>query len=86
VSVSHVHDEVEQRLLSNLAMVNDWLKFAETNYTDVVHARSRDDLAAQIIVNSRITLAKPHLFGIATWFFAAAAVAALAAVQLSVVT
>ncbi|HEY7037011.1 MAG TPA: Pycsar system effector family protein [Thermomicrobiales bacterium] len=184
MSVSHGHDEVEQRLLSILAMVNDWLKFAETKnaglvglgsagaavaasflsqaddrvltvglgiaavllsicvliglasffprtslarylthdagrpgaadnlyyyghlaryapaalveaiardyaqtgYTDVVHARSRDDLAAQIIVNSRITLAKLQLFGIATWFFAAAAVTALMAVLVAVVT
>lgn len=183
MSVPHSHDEVEQRLLSILAMVNDWLKFAETKnaglvglgsagaavvasllnrahdrvltvglalaavlvsisvliglgsffprtslarhltrevgrpgpgdnlyyyghlakyapaalveviasdyaqtgYTDVVHARSREDLAAQIVVNSRITLAKLQLFGIATWFFAAAAVTALVSVLLSVV-
>jgi hypothetical protein len=60
--------------------------YAQTGYTDIVHARSRDDLAAQIIVNSRITLAKLQLFGIATWFFAAAVVTALVSVLVSVVT
>jgi hypothetical protein len=60
--------------------------YAQTGHTDVVHARSREDLAAQIIVNSRITLAKLQLFAIATWFFALAAVTGLAAVLVSVVT
>ena len=60
--------------------------YAQTGYTEVVHARSREDLAAQIIINSRITLDKLHLFGIATWFFAAAAVTALASVLVAVVT
>lgn len=59
--------------------------YANIGYTDIVHARSRNDLAAQVIVNSRITLAKLQLFGIATWLFALAAVIALAAVLLSVV-
>jgi hypothetical protein len=171
-SVGHAHDEVEQRLLSILGMVNDWLKFAETKnaglvglgsaddwvlsvglgiaavtvsisvlvglasflprtsvarhltretgqpgegdnlyfygylakyappalveaiardyaqtgYTDVVHVRSRGDLAAQIIITSRITLAKLQLFGVATWLFAVAAVMALASVLVSLVT
>jgi Family of unknown function (DUF5706) len=183
-NVGHTHDEVEQRLLSILGMVNDWLKFAETKnaglvgvgsagaavlasflasaddrvlsvglgiaavtisfsvfvglasffprtslarhltrevgrpgegdnlyyyghlakyapatlveaiardyaqtvYTEVVHVRSREDLAAQIIVNSRITLAKLELFGIAIWLFAAAAVIALASVLAAIVT
>jgi hypothetical protein len=60
--------------------------YAQTGYTEVVHVRSREDLAAQIIVNSRITLAKLQLFGIATWLFAAAAVTALASVLVAVVT
>jgi len=65
------------------AIVRD---YAQTGYTEVVHVRSREDLAAQIIVNSRITLAKLELFGIATWLFAAAAVIALVAVLVAVVT
>ena len=60
--------------------------YAQTGFTDVVHARSRNDLAAQIIVNSRITLAKLELFGIATWLFAASAVTALLSVLAAVVT
>jgi uncharacterized membrane protein YhaH (DUF805 family) len=60
--------------------------YAQTGFTDVVHARSRNDLAAQIIVNSRITLAKLELFGIATWLFAASAITALLAVLAAVVS
>jgi hypothetical protein len=60
--------------------------YAQTGYTDVVHVRSREDLAAQIIINSRITLTKLHFFGIATWLFAIAAVTALTSVLVSLVT
>ncbi len=60
--------------------------YAQTGYSDVVHARSRTDLAAQIIVNSRITLAKLELFGFAVWLFAASAITALLVVLATVVT
>jgi hypothetical protein len=179
----HTHDEIEQRLIAILAMVNDWLKFAETknaavvglgsagvavlasiisgqddtllqvglalavvlvagsvlvglgsffprtslarhltrevgkpaandnlyyyghlakyepaslvetiareyiqvDITDEVYPRSRHDLAAQIIVNSRIALDKLHLFAISTALFAFGLIVALLAVLIAIV-
>jgi hypothetical protein len=179
----HTHDEIEQRLIAILAMVNDWLKFAETkngavvglasagvavlaslvngqddtvlkvglalalvliagsvlvglgsffprtsvarhltrqagkpadndnlyyyghlakyepaalvetiareyirvDLTDEIYPRSRLDLAAQIVINSRIAMDKLQLFGIATGLLAAGLLVALLAVLVAAV-
>jgi hypothetical protein len=59
--------------------------YANVAITDVVHARSRNDLAAQIIVNSRITLTKLQLFSVATRLFACAAIVSIVTVLVSVI-